>query len=154
MTDETRGVEATVEVHDEAAVWTDPAYSERARKLADVQKRYLWFDAALKKAHAEGKIKSDGVRFLIVQEQPLLYDKNGVLVLDDYGNPLHDWQAEPYYYGRAQAYSYVGDPTRTIAGQMEVSLQLLGRAATGMVIDVLCADLSALHARELARATV
>jgi hypothetical protein len=143
-------VEPTIEVHDESAVWKD----ERERKLAEVQRRYLWFDAALKKAHAEGKIESDGVRFLIVQEQPLLYDKNGVLVLDGYGNPLHDWLAEPYYVGRAQAYSYVGDPpTRTIAGQMEVSLQLLSRAAAGTVIDVLCADLSVLHARELARAT-
>jgi len=153
---QTRGVEPIMEVHDEAAIWKDPRFAERERKLAEVQRRYAWFGEALTRAHADGKIKSEAVRFFITQDQPFLYAESGELVLDRNDEPIVDRDAEPFYVGHAQAYSYVGAPPRThvIAAQMQVSLLLLDHAATGTVIDVLCADLSALHALELARATV
>jgi hypothetical protein len=111
--------------------------TKRERKLADLQKRYAWFGDALSRAHAKGDIDSEAVRFLIAEARPL------------------DPDAEPAYFGRAQAYSYIGEPpTRTVAGSIDVALQLLDRVANRVaLVDALCADLSALHARELAAAT-
>lgn len=56
--------------------------AERGRKLAEIKKRYAWFGEALSKAHAEGKIVSEAVRFFISQDQPFLRDDDGELVLD------------------------------------------------------------------------
>lgn len=137
----------------DTGAWKERRLAEREQKLFDLRHRYVWFQEALIRAHAEGKIDAEQVRFLIDSAQPLLY-QDGEPVLNHEGEPMYDEDAEPIYFGRAQAYSYVGDPpTHTVAGSMKVALQLLDRAAaTGTVIDVLCADLSALHARELARA--
>jgi hypothetical protein len=142
---QTRGVEATADIHDEAAVWMAPGQAERDRKLAELQKRYAWFGEKLSAAHDEGKIASRHVRWFIMQRQPLL---------DEDGELQTDWEAEPIYFGRVQAWSYVGDPpSQTVAGTMDVALQLLDRGWSAAVMAVICADLNALHARELAAAT-
>lgn len=157
MTDaqgQTRGAKVTAEVHDEAAVWMEPAVAERARQLADLQKRYAWFGELLETARAEGKIESEAVRFFISERQPILLDEDGEPALDADGESQYDWDAEPFYFATVQAWSYIGDPpSRTVAGTVDVALQLLDRGWSGMVLDVLCADLNALHAREMARAT-
>lgn len=154
MTDEqgqTRGAEPTSELHDEAAIWA-ATYAERARKLRDLQKRLAWFGEALGVARREGKIKSGNVRFFMSERQPLLLDEDGEPALDADGEAQYDWDAEPFYFATVQAWSYVGDPPlRTVAGTMDVALQLLDRGWSGTVLDVLCGDLNASHARELAK---
>lgn len=136
------------------AVWT--AHPERERKLAELQKRYAWFGGRLAVAHEQGMIDSEAVRFFIAQVQPILYDDHGDPILDADGLPVFDWDAEPTYYGRAQAYSYVGQacgprPERTVAGQVDLSLQMLDRASPSVVLRLVCEDLSAAHAREMYR---
>jgi hypothetical protein len=118
-------------------------------KLDELRKRYAWFEQSLQRALAAGKIGSENVRFFVDQRQPLLYDDEGKLVLDSDGEPQIDTDADPFYFGVAQAYSYVGDPpTHTVAGHMKLALQLLDdRDAIARVIDVVCMDLSADHAR-------
>ena len=111
--------------------------TKRERKLSDLQKRYAWVGAELSAAHADGKIDSESVRFFITNTQPLLRDEE---------------DAEPVYFGVAQAYSYIGDPpTHTVAGSVNVSLQFLDQVPCATVVDALCADLSILHTRERER---
>lgn len=135
---------------------TDPL-TEGERELADRQERYAWFGEALRAAHAEGKVSSQAVRFFIVQQQPLLYDGNGEPALDRNGELIFDVGAKPIYFGRAQAYSYTADPAtdpsaRTVAGTMELSLEMLDRGDREMLLRFVCEDLNAEHARELAKA--
>lgn len=108
-------------------------------KLTDLRKRYAPFGEALSKAHAHGKINSENVRFFIEEGRPQ--------ILGEDGKYHDDPDAEPFYYGRAQAYDYVGDPpSGTIATQIDVSL-VLDRSSYGMVLGVLCKDLNAHLAR-------
>lgn len=105
-------------------------------KLTDLRKRYAPFGEALSKAHADGKINSENVRFFVAEGHPQ--------ILGEDGKYHDDPDAEPFYYGRAQAYEYVGDPpSATIATQIDVALQLLDRSPHYVVLGVLCDDLNA-----------
>jgi hypothetical protein len=155
MTDEARGAEPIFEVHDEAARMcichllepgeecpacdlTDPL-TERERELADLQEGCRWFAEALSAAHAEGRIDSEAVRFYIAEGR----------------DPVTDVRS---FYGRAQAYSYTeyvdGTPTRIVAGEMDLAIQLIEHADRALLVAAACRDLSVQHAREMmARAT-
>lgn len=120
-------------------------------KLDELRRRYSWFEDALRVAHADGKIDSESVRFWIQERQPILVDDEGEPILDNEGELQYDWDAEPYYFGTAQAWSYVGDPpSGTVAGTMEMALPLLDQADRATVLDAVCEDLSHEHAEMLA----
>ena len=121
-------------------------------RLYELRARYAWFDKALREAHAEGKVEAESVRFFVDVRQLFLYGDDGEPVLDSDGEAQYDPDAEPIYFGCAQAYSYVGDPPRaTVAGCLEVALQLLDQAAArSIVLEVVCEDLNAAYERELA----
>lgn len=117
------------------------------RRLTELRKRYAWFEGELREAHARGKIDSEAVRFFIAERPALLYDEDGEPVLNGDGEPQFDPDVEPIYFGCAQAYSYIGEPpSATVAGQVDVSLEMIDRAPLSMVLDIRCADLSAEHA--------
>jgi hypothetical protein len=130
---------------------TDPL-TKRERTLVELRERYAWFGETLKAAHAEGKITSQAVRFFVSERSRILLDEDGEPVFNADGEVRIDEDGDPYYFATAQAWSLVGEgpTTRTVAGTMDVALQLLDdRDAIGRVLDILCADFNALHAREL-----
>jgi hypothetical protein len=111
------------------------------QKLVELRKRYAWFDAALGMAHANGKVNSAHVRFLVLWGWPQLLDTD---LLEYHDDP----SAEPYYFGRVQAYDYVGDPpSATISTQIDIALELLDRTSHDVVLGVACEDLNAHLAR-------
>lgn len=135
---------------------TDPREIGVELTLAELEERYTWVGEELAAAHAAGKIKSTAVRWFIERQQPILLDENGDPEFDVDGDPMYDWEKGPFFYGRAQAYSYLGKPpNQTIAGQSDLPLGLLDQAERqrGRFLDILCSDLNEHHAHELARAT-
>lgn len=141
--------------------------------LKELDERYAWVGEALTAAHAAGKIKSGAVRFFISASRPLLLDKNGDPALDADGDPKYDWEAGPFFYAVAQAYSflgaplidkngdpildadYSGTPSQSVAGESRLPLGLLDQAEgqRERFVDILCSDLNEYHARDLASAT-
>lgn len=101
----------------------------RMSKLAELEDQYQWVGEALAKAHSEGKIDADGVRWHIEESTELE-------------------QLPPVYWGRAQAFRYIGLGTpelQTIAQYHDLSIPLLEQADEATLIPMLCKTLAVRH---------
>ena len=91
-------------------------------KLAELRAQYAWVGQELQAVLDEQPAEADGVRFFISEGK---YPDDG----------------SPFYFATGQLYSYRdyvdGQPTRSVAGTVNPSLQLLDQGERDMIVSVL-----------------
>jgi hypothetical protein len=117
-------------------------------KLDELRERYAWFEDELQAARKAGKIDSQHVRFFVSEVWPILLDENDEPILSEDGEVQYDRDANPFYFGTAQAYNFVEGTAGIPAGMTRFQLELLDETSHDHFLECVCEDLS----RELANA--